>query len=321
MQVDHYVLQKKLGEGALGKVFRAIDTRTSELVALKLLHPHLISDPKFVGVLHHEMLIASKLDHPKLLKLLDYRSQEPHIYFVTQYVDGWSLKDFLKKVGRVPPLIALCICHEIARALDYLHLRDMIHADLSSGNILIARDGSLVVSDYGLVSDLSISNFKNQLVGTPGYYSPEHVTNQSLTPKSDLYVLGLHLMEMINGYKAIMLGRSRDHASAIYQEMLDFKPFFKCSEPYLTKTLEQLASGLLHAQAQNRWESSDDVANIIKKILAVFGIDNPSLAMRQFIYDCRLSSMCLEREQDIYFGNSVYTSEDLNILRQNYSYR
>ncbi|SMF49666.1 Serine/threonine protein kinase [Pseudobacteriovorax antillogorgiicola] len=307
-------MQEKIGEGALGEVFRALNTLDSSQVAIKKLHARLENDPKFIGILQHEMLVASKLDHPNLLKMLDFKAEPPHVYFVTKFVDGWPLKGLLKKVGRIPPLVALAIVYEVLKALDYLHLRDMIHADLSSGNILLNRDGSLVISDYGLVSDLATDRFKYELVGTPGYYSPEHVTSQAIGPYSDLYVVGLHLIEMINGVKPILLGRSRDHATEIFKLMNQYQPSLKCDSRTLSDALQQLLHGCLQIKPQNRWPQAEHIAEIIVKILKIFGINNPVLAIRQYLYDCRFTSMCIEYEQPIYTGNVPYSVEDLTLL-------
>ena len=185
MQFGPYMLQEKIGEGGLGEVYKGYRISDGTVVAIKKLHKHLENDPRFVGILQHEMIIASKIDHPNLLKMTDFNAEAPHVYFVTDFIDGWALKGLLQKCGRLPPLVVLCIAYEIIRGLDYLHLRDMIHADLSSGNILLSKEGQVIISDYGLVSDLPTDRFKNELVGTPGYYSPEHVTDQNIGPHSD----------------------------------------------------------------------------------------------------------------------------------------
>ena len=321
MKIGPYIAREKIGEGALGEVFRAVHGETDREVAVKRLHPKLENDPKFVGILQHEMLVASKLDHPNLLKMLDFNSEPPHVYFATKYVDGWSLKGLLKKVGRIPPLVALSITYETLKALDYLHLRDMIHADLSSGNILLNRDGSLVVSDYGLVSDLATDRFKYELVGTPGYYSPEHVTSAAIGPYSDLYVLGLHLIEMINGSKPIIIGRSRDHADDIFKLMSQYQAFIKCDSSTLHEALQQLVAGCLQIKPQNRWRQAEQMASIVVKILQLFGVNNPVLAIRQYMYDCRFTSMCIEVEQPIYTGNVPYSIEDISLLSHSASAR
>ena len=316
MQFGPYMLQEKIGEGGLGEVFKAYRISDGRVVAVKKLHSHLETDPRFIGILQHEMLIASKIDHPNLLKMTDFNAEPPNVYFVTDFIDGWSLKGLLKKCGRIPPLVVLCIAYEIIKGLDYLHLRDMIHADLSSGNILLNRDGTVVISDYGLVSDIPTDRFKNELVGTPGYYSPEHVTDQNIGPYSDLYIVGLHIIEMINGEKAILLGRSRDHAAEIYKAMekLSYRLKIDCNP--LQEGILRILEGCLQLRINHRYKYADQLGNYIAKLLMLFKITNPKGAIHQYLTDCRFTSATDLQEQPIYIGNLPYTVEDLSLLRK-----
>lgn len=315
MQLGSYILQEKIGEGGLGEVFRATRTTDGEVVAVKKLHAHLESDPRFLGILHHEMMIAAKVNHPHLLKLLDFNTELPHVYYVTKFVDGWSLKGLLKKCGRLPPLVALCIAYEIIKGLDYLHLHDMVHADLSSGNILIDKDGQITISDYGLVSDLPLDRFKSELVGTPGYYSPEHVTEQNIGPYSDIYVVGLHITELINGAKAIFLGKSRDYASEIYRSMEKLSVDMKIDCNPLQEGIQRILEGCLQVRANHRYKYADQLGHYLAKLLMLFKISNPKNAIRQYLSDCRFTEPNDAPTQPIYIGNVPYTAEDLELLR------
>ncbi len=316
MQFGSYMLQEKIGEGGLGEVFKASRISDNAMVAVKKLHSHLESDPKFVGILHHEMMIAAKVNHPNLLKMIDFNVEPPNIFYVTEFVDGWSLKELLQKCGRIPPLVVLCIAYEIIKGLDYLHLHDMIHADLSSGNILINKDGQVVISDYGLVSDLPTDRFKNELVGTPGYYSPEHVTDQNIGPYSDLYIVGLHIIEMINGEKAILLGRSKDHAAEIYRAMgkLIYRLKIDCSP--LQQGILRILEGCLQLRINHRYKYADQLGNYIAKILMLFKISHPQNAIRQYLTDCKFIASDRNHAQPIYTGNLPYTVEDLYLLKK-----
>ncbi|NRA64846.1 MAG: serine/threonine protein kinase [Pseudobacteriovorax sp.] len=316
MQFGPYMLQEKIGEGGLGEVYKGYRISDGTVVAIKKLHKHLENDPRFVGILQHEMIIASKIDHPNLLKMTDFNAEAPHVYFVTDFIDGWALKGLLQKCGRLPPLVVLCIAYEIIRGLDYLHLRDMIHADLSSGNILLSKEGQVIISDYGLVSDLPTDRFKNELVGTPGYYSPEHVTDQNIGPHSDLYIVGLHIIEMINGEKAILLGRSRDHAAEIYKAMEKLSYRLKVDSNPLQQGILRILEGCLQLRANHRFRDADQLGNYIAKLLMLFNISNPKAAIRQYLTDCRFTIDNGMDEQPIYTGNFPYTLDDLSLLRK-----
>ena len=315
MKFGPYMLQEKIGEGGLGEVFKGYRISDGTIVAVKKLHARLENDPRFVGILQHEMLIASKIDHPNLLKMTDFNAEAPDVYFVTDFIDGWAIKGLLQKVGRLPPLVVLCIVYEMIRGLDYLHLRDMIHADLSSGNVLLSKEGQVIISDYGLVSDLPADRFKNELVGTPGYYSPEHVTDQNIGPHSDLYIVGLHIIEMINGEKAILLGRSRDHAAEIYKAMEKLRYQLKIDCRPLEQGIMRILEGCLQLRPTHRFKYADQLGNYVAKLLMLFQVSNPKVAIRQYLTDCCFTSANGAAEQPIYTGNFPYTLDDLSLLR------
>ena len=149
------------------------------------------------------MLTVSGLQHKHIVGYKDASFQPPYCYIVSEFVDGLSLHHFMKKSnGPIPPLVALSIVLNILQGLDYLHLHDTFHSDLSSPNVIIKNNGKVFLTDFGLAVTDEVDNYKGPMVGTPGYFSPEHVSIDPIVAASDVYCAGLLLYEMMVGKKA-----------------------------------------------------------------------------------------------------------------------
>ena len=198
-KIGPYVIESEVGSGGLGRVFRSTDPKTGRPVAVKILHDKYQESRKFLGIFHRELLTVSRLKHKHVVEFIDANFDPPNCYIVTEFIDGWSLYKIMRHFGRVPPLVAMCIAIDILQGIDYLHLHDTIHSDLSSPNVLVSNTGKILVTDFGLACNGELENYKNYMVGTPGYYSPEHVVEAAIVPQSDLYCVALLLFEMISG--------------------------------------------------------------------------------------------------------------------------
>ena len=183
-RLGHYRIVEEVGVGGLGRVFRAIDERTGNTVAVKVLHDKYTHNRKFLGIFHRELLIMAGMHHKHIVGYLDSYFEPPNCYIVTEFVEGWSGHYFLKQVGRVPPLVALSIVIDMMKGIDHLHLHDTIHSDLSASNILIDRSGRVMVTDFGLSCQMDVEDYKNYMIGTPGYYSPEHISEAAICPQT-----------------------------------------------------------------------------------------------------------------------------------------
>jgi serine/threonine protein kinase len=297
----HYRVLEEVGAGGLGRVFRGIDRRTGQTVAIKLLHDRFSSSRKFLGIFHRELLIISRLNHKHIVSYLDSGFEPPNCFIVTEFVEGWSLYALMKKVKKFPPLVALSIIMDVLQGIDYLHLHDTIHSDLSSPNILVDCNGRVLVTDFGLACHQQVEDYKNYMVGTPGYYSPEHITESSIMPQTDLYCAGLILYEMLTGFKAAPPNSERREILKAMKN-INFKAII-CSDRKMQKWLRKLLQISLTYNVSRRTKSTEQMMYMVFSILKGFRIRYTRHALLKFLHDGNLVPGRFEgNEQDIYLG-------------------
>jgi serine/threonine protein kinase len=200
---ERYTLQRELGRGGMATVFLAHDLRHKRSVALKVLHPELaqtLGSARF----QREIETAARLQHPHILTVLDSGESAGQLWFTMPYVEGESLRDRLRGEAELPVDDTLRITTDAARALDYAHQHGVIHRDIKPENLLLTKDGSTLVADFGIARALSESG--EQLtqtglsVGTPTYMSPEQAAgDRNVDARTDVYALGTVLYEMLVG--------------------------------------------------------------------------------------------------------------------------
>lgn len=302
-QVGHYRVLEEVGVGGLGRVFRGIDQRTGNFVAIKVLHDKYINNRKFLGIFHRELLIMSSLHHKHIVSYLDSFFEPPNCYIVTEFVDGWSGHVFLKTLKRIPPLVALSVTIDMLQGIDHLHLHDVVHSDLSAANFLVDKSGRVLVTDFGLSCKLEVEDYKNYMIGTPGYYSPEHISEQAILPQTDIYCAGLLLYEMITGQKAVPALNDR-HKILAHMKHINFD-LIKCEDRRMDAMLKKLLKDSLQFNVSRRIQSADLMMFACYEILKRYNIRYARHAIKKFLVDRGLVRGPFQgNEQQIYIGNA-----------------
>jgi len=199
-----YQILEELGRGGFGIVYRAFDTALEVERAIKELYPNLVNDPTFVSSFRQEARFAAKLDHPNIVPVHDFGQINGKYYIAMGYMPGGSLKDLLKREGKLEPERACEILTQVGEGLEYAHARGIVHRDLKPGNILFDENGKARVADMGFAKVMSEGASRSMsasggLVGTPAYMAPETWRNKPATPQTDIYSLGCILYEMLTG--------------------------------------------------------------------------------------------------------------------------
>jgi len=202
--VDGYRLQRRLGEGATGIVYEAIDERGA-VVAVKLLRPELAEDTAFRARFAREARLARDLQSKHIAPILDHGVT----YLVLPLYRGGTLAARLRECVRLDETETCDLAAQLARGLDTLHARGILHRDVKPSNVLFTVDGTAVLADFGLARshDSTRLTLEGQVLGTPHYLAPELIEGLDATPASDVYALGCVLYECVVGEPPFTAGR------------------------------------------------------------------------------------------------------------------
>jgi len=201
---SRYRIDREIGRGAMGLVFKAHDRETGDTVAIKILRPELIASVS-AERFHREIRYLRRLRHPNILPLLDSGQDRDQVYFTMPFVDGDTLRTRIEQAGPFSLDTSLSIIAQLAGALDYAHVQNVLHRDLKPENVLFAGE-NVVLCDFGVARAIVASSSEDAIsssgivVGTPCYMSPEQAFGGSVVDaRSDIYALGCVMYEMLIG--------------------------------------------------------------------------------------------------------------------------
>ncbi len=196
-----YRLEARVGAGGMSTVYRAFDETLQRPVAVKLMNREVASDSDQLERFRREARAVAQLSHPHIVGVIDAGEDDGRPYIVLEYVEGETLKDRIRRLGRLPIAEAVAYAIEIARALGAAHSRHIVHRDVKPQNVLIDEEGSAKVTDFGIARTLEEDGLTadGRVLGTTDYVSPEQALGQHVSGQSDLYSLGVVLYEMLTG--------------------------------------------------------------------------------------------------------------------------
>ncbi|MGH2736186.1 MAG: protein kinase domain-containing protein, partial [Actinomycetota bacterium] len=196
-----YRLIARLAGGGMGEVYRAHDLLLDRPVAVKVMHPSLAADPALVERFKAEARAAARLSHPNVVAVHDWGAESDETYYmVMEYVSGSDLRDLLTAAGTLDSDAALGVVAAVCDALQAAHGGGLVHRDVKPENILIARDGTVKVADFGIAALAGVDRTDGgPILGTLRYLSPEQAAGREATDASDLWAAGAVLYELVTG--------------------------------------------------------------------------------------------------------------------------
>src|SRR5438309_612660 len=262
-----YRVTGRIGEGGMGAVYRATDTRLGRNVAIKVLTAVTLNDKERLQRFEQEARATGMLNHPNLLTIYDVGSTEGTPFLVSELLEGETLRERLDR-GAVPPRKAVDIALQVAHGLAAAHEKGIVHRDLKPENIYITKEGRVKILDFG-IAKLSPTVGKDgpsfqmaatepgMVLGTVGYMSPEQVRGELVDRRSDIFAFGAIFYEMLTGNRAFKRSSSIETLSAILKED---PPDLSEALPNIPPQLEKLVRRCLEKDRDQRFQSARDLA-------------------------------------------------------------
>ncbi|MFI7483022.1 protein kinase [Kocuria sp. M1R5S2] len=223
-----YELGPRIARGGTAAVYRAEDTRLQRVVAVKLMHPHLAEDPAAAERFVREARAAARLSHPHVVSVLDQGHAPDGVpYLVMEHVHGVTLRDRLRRRGRLTPREALQIMEPVLDGLAAAHRAGLVHRDVKPENVLIADTGRVTVADFGLTRAVDQHTATGTVLGTVAYAAPELVTGRPVDTRADVYSTGIVLFELLTGRRPFTgspVAVARAHAEGRVPDLRSLDP-------------------------------------------------------------------------------------------------
>ena len=250
---------EQIGMGGMARVFRALDHRLNRQVAVKILREDLAEDAELRRRFHEESQAVAMLSHPNIVAVYDVSRSSDLEYIVMELIDGITLKQYMQKKGnKLNWREALHFITQIVKALGHAHSRGIIHRDIKPHNIMVLRDGSVKVADFGIarVASGGHSTLTQEALGSVHYISPEQARGSHIDARSDLYSAGVVLYEMITG----RLPFEGDTPVSVAIQHINSIPLSPREiDPAIPEALEAITMKAMAPDPDNRYLSADDM--------------------------------------------------------------
>jgi serine/threonine-protein kinase len=269
-RVGNYDIISKLGEGAMGAVYKARQLGMEREIALKILSPQLAKDTEFRERFVREARAVAKLNHPYIVAGIDVGSSNGVYYFAMEYVDGESLAQKMERhKGKLPEKEVLEYCRQTALALQNAHLNGLLHRDVKPENIMIDQQGVAKLADLGLVRinrpGKTHESEKGLAIGTPFYISPEQAQGRTdLTPGTDLYSLGATLYHALTGRPPYDADTGRE---IMLKHVNEPVPDPRKVNPEVSATTARICMKLMSKKPKDRYEDGEALAEDLQRAL------------------------------------------------------
>ncbi|HZU99226.1 MAG TPA: protein kinase [Planctomycetota bacterium] len=270
-EIAGFELLKLLGEGGMGKVFKARQKSLDRLVALKVLSPQLAIDTEYVARFHREALAAAQLKHPNVVGVIEHGTDQVNgVHFIAfEFLDGMSVENILKAKKKFPEREALAIARAVASALAQAEKAGIVHRDIKPDNVIVGRDGVPRLIDLGLAKkqeEKTQMTVVGVLMGTPQYMAPEQALGEKeIDHRADIYALGMTLYRLCTGQFAF---DAESSTGILMKHITDECPDPCKAEPTISDGTRKIILKMAQREKAARYQSATDVMRDIDAVLA-----------------------------------------------------
>ena len=260
-----YQIIDELGKGGMGRVYRVLDKKLNEEIALKLIKPEIAIDKKTVERFSNELKIARKIGHKNVARMFDLNVEKGTHYITMEYVRGEDLKKLIRKMGQLSVGQAIPIAMQICEGLGEAHRLGVVHRDLKPQNVMVDEDGNARIMDFGIARSVETKGITGAgvMIGTPEYMSPEQVEGKEVDQRSDVYSLGVILYEMVTGQVPF----EGDTPFTIGVKQKSEKPKDpKELNTQIPNDLNRVILKCLEKERENRYQSAGELQNELTNI-------------------------------------------------------
>jgi serine/threonine-protein kinase len=263
-----YRLQARIGSGGMSTVYRALDETLERQVAVKLMNREVATDSDQLERFRREARAVAQLSHPHIVGVIDAGEDESRPYIVFEYVEGETLKERIRRLGRLPIPEAVAYAIEIARALGAAHARHIVHRDVKPQNVLIDEEGSAKVTDFGIARTLDEEGLTadGRVLGTTDYVSPEQALGQHVTGQSDLYSLGVVLFEMLTGEVPF---KGETQVAVAMKHVREALPDVQSKRPEVSAALAAVVDNATAKRREDRYANDAELIADLEDVLAI----------------------------------------------------
>jgi len=258
--IDRYEVLDRLGRGGMGLVYRARDPRLGRTVAIKVL---LNDDEEFRRRFLQEAQLAATLHHRNIVTVFDYGEQESGPFIVMEYIEGATLADYLQSGSALALDRKLELLLDLSTAIDYAHNHGIVHRDIKPANLMIDKDGTLKILDFGVarVSESQMTQI-GAMIGTPSYMSPEQIEGKPTDRRTDVFAVGVTAYELLSAQKAFP-----DPSSAIRAVLLEEPAPLRSVCPDLDPDIDRIVTTAIRKDPSRRYASLAIMAADLKRAL------------------------------------------------------
>jgi eukaryotic-like serine/threonine-protein kinase len=257
---------KRIAQGGMAYIFRARQPALGRYIAVKRLKDELIGNPEMLERFRREAKALAAVLHQNVAHVYDFVESNRESYIVMEYIEGVDLSAIVAKVGNLPPRIAAAILLGVTRGVGYIHVHGLIHRDIKPSNIRITNRGLVKLMDFGIVMNIENAGLTRpgMMVGSPSYLSPEQVLGDPITPRADLFLLGIVLYEMLTGTRPF----KDENGETVFQRIRESQYIpLKQMQSNIPSALDRIVRKCLQKNPEKRYPNTRELATDLERFL------------------------------------------------------